>query len=124
VLAGQLARPFLVAWGLAGAAALWLVGGTESSGPVIQAVVWGSLPFGLLLWRDWSRMAPPSGRRTAAQASAVVATVLVLIVAGRSWAIDAWLMASASVAVTVLLGLWRWRQLARFPAAWPAARAR
>ena len=80
--------------------------------------------FGLLLWRDWSRMAPPSGLRVAGQVGAMVTVVLVLVLAlaARMWALEPWLMAGASVALTGVLGLWRWRRLARAPAAWPAAR--
>lgn len=91
-----------------------------------QPIVLGAMataPWSLvLLWRDWSRAAPPGGlTQTASMLGVMVATGSVAawtLLLGRPW----WELPLAADLLLLPVLWWRWRRLARLPAAWPVGR--
>jgi len=112
---------FLVGW--AGAAVLLrLILDDSDAANAVHGYVICWLPAGLLLWRDWSRLPPPT---TANAAMTLLAIVLAMGVSGAAvwwlkWSPD--LLFVAVALVTLALGTWRWRRLARYPQAFPVSR--
>ena len=81
-------------------------------------------PFMVLpLWRDWSRLPPPTGGMAALLVGAALgvggtAWLWVSLLQGHGWG-----LAGLSALVFAPPGWWRWRLAVRAPVAWPVGRA-
>ena len=112
---------FLVSWATA-AVLLRLILDDSDAANVVHGYVACWLPAGLLLWRDWSRLPPPSSL------SAGMTLLGVVLATGISGVAIGWLHGSpdlllAAVALlTLALGVWRWQRLATYPQAFPVSR--
>lgn len=121
LLAGRRLRQYLCAWGAASLAVLALCAALEREPYVIGYAI-ASLPFGLLLLRDQSRLRQPSS-------NAVVGQVMLMFALGGLasallvWTpICPWTLLALVALPSALLARLRWQALARYPQAWPAGR--
>lgn len=122
-LALRMTLHHLVAWALASALAMAIVGiGSGDASHIVAAVVFGLLPFCSLLWRDWSAVSPHGGLRVVLQVAGMVLTVALLFVLLRGGEGRLAPVAAASIASTGALLAWRWRRLGTLPGPLPAAR--
>lgn len=121
-LARRLSAHQFIAWALGSAVAMALTHGVASATLVVHSVVFVSLPFVLLVWRDWSSTSPLSAGGTAWVVLTMVAGMLCLIALRRADLVGGEVVVLVSVGLTLGVGAWRHAVLARAPAAWPAGR--
>lgn len=121
----QLARRQLVqvlsAWLLTLGVVIALTSHGRPGDPFIGYALAG-LPATLLLLRNWATLKAPGG----SGASPLVMLLLLgggaLYAAVRWLEMPVWLLAAVVVSLTAAVGLWCWRQLARYPQAFPVGR--
>ena len=112
---------FLASWAAA-ALLLRLILDDSNAANVVQGYVACWLPAGLLLWRDWSRLPPPSS------INAGMTLLGVVLATGVSGVAIWWLhwspnlLFAAAALLTLALGAWRWQCLAKFAQAFPVSR--
>ncbi|CAN5192441.1 hypothetical protein BH11PSE10_BH11PSE10_15520 [soil metagenome] len=112
---------FVLSWAAA-ALLLRLLLDESDAARAVHGYVACWLPAGLLLWRDWSRLPPPTST------NAAMTLLWIVLATGLSGAASWWLKWSPDllfVAValgTLALGAWRWQRLANFPQAFPVSR--
>lgn len=118
---------FVISWALGVAAMAALVLLVPDGGPTDVPVMGvhvaaATLPFGLLLWQDWSTKTMPTSSR------ATLGILLVMLLVGASLVLCAltgwspWTVLAGSVVLTAGLTAWRWRAMRRLPPFWPAGR--
>ncbi|MBC7729887.1 MAG: hypothetical protein H7242_20205 [Microbacteriaceae bacterium] len=113
---------FLVSWAAAALLLRLLVLDDSPAANAVHGYVVCCLPAGLLLWRDWSRLPPPT------PANAAMALLWIGLATGVSGAGTWWLHWSPDLLLVVValatlaVGTWRWQRLATFPQAFPVSR--
>lgn len=121
-LAVRLLIQFVVTWalGLLACAALVPFQARQFGWLVTLACV--GLPWGALLWRDWSRLPPPSPMTAAAPVVGVM--LLAACAVGLQLVFDwpVWTFALGFVWLTLALLAWRWRGVTAAPSAFPVGR--
>ena len=130
-----LARRYMVRWVVVWATTSVLVAWNVSSGNLsrltqdaifICCVVF--IPAGLWAWRDWSGASTASAEGATMFITKVLLTVaavsalVTMAVGGIFWHWPLSLMVGATMAFTLCLGAWLWRQLDRYPQALPVSR--
>jgi len=121
-LARRLSAHQLIAWAIGSAVAMALTHGVASATLVVHSVVFVSLPFVLLVWRDWSQAPAPSASATAWVVLAMVVGSMGVVSLRRADLVGVEIVALVSVGLTLGVGAWRYAVLARAPAAWPTGR--
>lgn len=118
---------FVIAWGLGVAAmavlALLVPDGGPADVPIMGVHVAAvTLPFGLLLWQDWSSKGVPTSSH------ATLGILVVMVLVGLSLVLCAltgwspWTVLAGSVVMTAGLTAWRWRGMRRLAPFWPVGR--
>lgn len=118
-LARRLMLQYLASWLLACLALLPLVWGMTGASTVLTFML-ALAPSGLLLWRDWSRLSPPSPHGQLLWTLAMLLPGLLTLLALQWWPAP-WVGLSLLLAA-LTWGSWRWRALAAYPAAFPVGR--
>lgn len=127
MLARRQMATFLMVWGVGVVAITLLIsltpGGWASTLPQTGLhFAAASLPFGLLVWRDWSRQGLPSGQHVALLTLAVILLMGAITGLGVLLKVSAWTMLGVSALVTAALAAWRWRVVTRMVPFWPVGR--
>jgi hypothetical protein len=130
-----LARRYMARWAVVWVATSLLVAWNVSSGNLsrlTQDAIFiccvAFIPAGLWAWRDWSGASTASTEGAATFITRVLLTIaavgalVIMAVGGIFWHWPLSLMVGATLAFTLFLGTWLWRQLARHPQALPVGR--
>ncbi len=113
---------FLTLWALGAASLTMILVWLPGTHMALLAFITGTLPGGLMLWRDWSR----AGRFSAWNGVIMSLPTAGMIVFSR-WALEndhLGVPAFLALAVPLIAALaaWRWRVMMRAPMAWPSGR--
>lgn len=112
-----------LAWAFVATAIALSLGGDDSFGTrMVWSYLAACLPGGLLLWRDWSRMKPPSSLSVMLPILGILGLAGVLVGLGTWFALPTAGVVTAVIVATLALGAWRWQRLAGYPQALPVAR--
>jgi len=112
---------YLRLWGMGAGLLTLILAWLPGTHMALLAFLTGTLPGGLMLWRDWSR-----ANRFSAWDGLAMALPIALTVLSR-WALEGGRLSvpvflALAVVVIGVLAAWRWRVMTRAPMAWPAGR--
>lgn len=122
-VARRQAAHFLLCWGVGlGLAALLSLRSPQGLNSWVLNYAALTLPLALLPWQDWSRRGRPGSTLMSLLVLGLLGGMVVLAVAVQLLAWPAWAPLAISGALTLVLGVWRWRAVAQLPPPWPVGR--